>query len=274
MTGRVLALSTEEDKLMTRRSASSVTMVAAIGLAAGVVLGLCSTPAAANTVVIDSGTATYSLGFVGNSTQTSDPPPAIPAGGQTPSGGFTVSGLTAVNVTSPNPAWGVFTNPWIGPSSNGNGDGALPSSGNAGPFYLNGTTPTTGAPQGFYYYTTTFTLSGGPPYFSTGTSWVSDNQGLAIFLNGHNENQQNLSNTFVNRVPFALNPSDFVTGLNTLTFITWNENYATPPGHPTPTGFNVTGTITSVPEPATIAVAISGLPVLGLFWARRRRRPI
>jgi len=31
-------------------------------------------------------------------------------------------------------------------------------------------------------------------------------------------------------------------------------------------------TLTSVPEPAAIAMAVSGLPVLGLFWVRRRVR--
>jgi hypothetical protein len=244
-------------------------LAAAVCVAASIVLGLCSNPAAANTVVINSGTATYSLGFLGNSTTTTDPPPPPPA----PFPTFTVSGLTAVNVSSPPPQWGVFSTPWIGPSSNGDGDGPLTSSGAAGPFYLNGTNSTFSAPQGFYYYTTTFTLTGGAPYVASGTVWTSDNQGLAIYLNGFNLGQTN-PGIFAALTPFSLPSADFATGLNTLTFITWNENYPMPPGHASPTGLNIQGSITNVPEPAAIAVAMSGLPILGLFWAWCRRRSV
>jgi hypothetical protein len=178
-----------------------------------------------------------------------------------------------VNVTSPPGPWGVFSTPWIGPTSNGDGGSALPSGGAAGPFYLNGTNSTFSAPQGFYYYTTTFTLTTPGPYFATGTTWVSDNQGLDIFLNGHDEHQTNPGNFGGPQTPFSLASADFnIGGVNTLTFITWNENYA--PGHPSPTGINIQGTITNIPEPATIAVAMSGLPVFGLFWAWRRRKRV
>jgi hypothetical protein len=37
-------------------------------------------------------------------------------------------------------------------------------------------------------------------------------------------------------------------------------------------GSTGTTTVTATPEPATIAMALSGLPVLGLLWARSRRR--
>jgi hypothetical protein len=270
VTGRVLALSTEGDKLMTRRSASSFVLVAAIGLAASIVLGFCSNPAAANTVTLDTGTQTYSLGFFGNSTATSDGTiPATPA----PFPSFTVPGLTPVNVptASAPPQWGVFSTPWIAPTSNGDGGTPLSSGGPAGPFYLNGTNSTSSAPQGFYYYTTTFTLMAPGPYIATGTAWASDNQGLAIYLNGINLNQTNPGN-MATLTPFSLPSADFVIGSNTLTFILWNENYAPP--HSSPTGINIQGTITNVPEPATIAVAMSGLPLFGVFWAWRRRRRV
>jgi PEP-CTERM motif len=268
VTGRVLAPSPEEDKRMTRRSVRSFALVAAVGMAASIVLCLGSNPAAANTVVINSGTATYSLGFLGNSTTTADPPPAPPA----PFPSFTVSGLTAVNVTSPPPQWGVFSTPWIGPTSNGDGGSALPSGGAAGPFYLNGTNSTFSAPQGFYYYTTTFTLTAPGPYVLQGGSWVSDNQGLAIYINGINLGETNPGNFGGPLTPFTIPSADFAIGTNTLTFVTWNENYA--PGHGSPTGINIQGTITNVPEPATIAVAMSGLPLFGLFWAWRRRKRV
>jgi MYXO-CTERM domain-containing protein len=259
---------------MKRRGANSFVLVAVVGLAASLVLGLCSNPAAANTVVINSGTATYTLGFVGNSTTTADPPPPPPAG-QTPT--FTVPTFTAVNVTSPPSAWGQFgsppgSNPWIGPNSAGDGAGTPLASPAAAPYYLNSPGPQFASPQGYYYYTTTFTLSGGPPYSASGTVWTSDNQGLDIFLNGFDLGQTN-PGVFTSQVPFTLPSADFVTGTNSLTFVVWNENYPNPPPtHASPTGVNIMGSITSVPEPATFAVAMTGLPVLGVFWAWRRRR--
>jgi hypothetical protein len=138
------------------------------------------------------------------------------------------------------------------------------------PFYLNGTNSTGSAPQGFYYYTTTFSLPAPGPYQLSGGFWTSDNQGLNIFLNGFNLGETNPGN-YTSLTSFTIPSADFnVGGTNNLTFVAWNENYA--PSHGSPTGINIQGTISSVPEPTAVAVVMSGLPVLGLFWAWRRRR--
>jgi len=37
-------------------------------------------------------------------------------------------------------------------------------------------------------------------------------------------------------------------------------------------GYQASQSLTAVPEPGTVAMALTGLPILGLLWARRRRR--
>jgi len=155
---------------------------------------------------------------------------------------------------------------WIGPSSNGAADGA--GTPPLSPFVFPGYSSALSSPQGEYYYTTTFT---GIPTSVSGLQWTSDNQGLKIFLNGHDEGPVLNTGDFTKFAPFSLNPADFVAGLNTLTFVTFNEEYGA--SHASPTGIRIEGRlVTAIPEPGMMTLAVVGaLPILGLYWARRRR---
>jgi hypothetical protein len=158
---------------------------------------------------------------------------------------------------------------WIGPTSNGSaGAAGVPPLGG----FINtgaGFTSALSAPQGFFAYTTTFAL-GGPPVSMTGLQWTSDNQGVAIYLNGHNEGDTNPGD-FTTFSPFTLNPADFVVGANTLTFVVFNEEFGA--AHASPSGVRIEGTlVTAIPEPGMATLAVVGaLPMLGLYWARRHR---
>jgi hypothetical protein len=158
---------------------------------------------------------------------------------------------------------------WIGPSANGAADAAgVPP---LAPFVNTGAgySSADSSPQGFFAYTTTFNL-GAPPTSTVGLKWTSDNQGVAIYLNGKNEGDVNPGD-FTAFTPFTLNSADFVTGLNSLTFVVYNEEFGG--AHASPTGIRIEGTIvTAVPEPGMMTLAAVGaLPILGLYWARRRR---
>jgi hypothetical protein len=158
---------------------------------------------------------------------------------------------------------------WIGPSPNGSADvaGTPPLAG-----FINtgaGFTSAQSSPQGFFAYTTTFAL-GAPPTSVTGLQWTSDNQGVAIYLNGKNEGDTNPGD-FTTFSPFTLNSADFVAGTNTLTFVVFNEEFGA--AHASPSGVRIEGRlVTAIPEPGIATLAVVGaLPMLGLYWARRRR---
>jgi hypothetical protein len=155
---------------------------------------------------------------------------------------------------------------WIGPTANGSADGTAlaPFVNTAGGF-----TTAQSSPQGFLAYTTTFTL-GAPPTSVSGLQWTSDNQGVAIYLNGKNEGDTNPGD-FTAFTPFTLNPADFVVGTNTLTFVVFNEEFPGP--HASPSGVRIEGRlVTAIPEPGMATLAVVGaLPMLGFYWARRRR---
>ena len=176
-----------------------------------------------------------------------------------PNGGFPIPPWVPDNATSA----------WIAPTANGGSAGTT-----LAPFVNTaaGYSPTISSPQGLFYYTTTFTIGAGSSVAGTSNlSWTSDNQGVAIFLNGHNEGDTNPGD-FTTFTPFHLNTADFVSGVNTLTFVTFNEEYGA--SHASPTGLNAEGTILlrSIPEPGVMTLAaVAGLPLVGLGWVRRRR---
>jgi hypothetical protein len=234
-----------------------------LAAALGIAVAISSNQAKANSVLLNTGEATslsYSIGYLDGTAPS--PLPPFP-----PSPTITVPAVTVTTPPSPWLANGPNSN-WIGPNATGTAAGTLLTGGDFQP----GFNATTSAPQGFYYYTTTFSLSGGPPYFLSGGLWTSDNQGVNIYLNGHSEGQTN-GGAFNAFIPFTLNNADFVTGTNTLIFTVFNEQF--PPPHASPTGLRVEGLVTSVPEPAAIAVMASGLPILaGFFVVRRRRRAV
>jgi len=159
---------------------------------------------------------------------------------------------------------------WIGPTSNGAaGAAGVPP---LAPFVntAGGFSPTVSSPQGFFAYSTSFTLGALPPTSVSGLQWTSDNQGVAIYLNGKNEGDTTTGD-FTTFTPFTLNTADFVAGVNTLTFVVFNEEFPGP--HASPTGIRIEGTlVTGIPEPGMMTLAVVGaLPMLGLYWARRRR---
>jgi hypothetical protein len=272
-------------------------LVAAIGSATGLVLDSCSHQAMAASVInLDSNQttgstgSTYGLGYITNTTITSATDstvvPLANSLGATPtftSGGITPSVVSAATAAAIGWAPASAGSSWLGPNSIGTalGVGGTPTSLNASSNFVTGFSAALGsAPQGLYYYSTTFALTAGT-YGVVGGNWMSDNQGAAIFLNGINLGMTNpLSNptalngiSFSASAPWSAPSADFNTagaGLNTLTFVVWNENYV--PAHGSPQGIEIEGTITSVPEPTAIAVVMSGLPLIGLYWAARRRR--
>jgi hypothetical protein len=156
---------------------------------------------------------------------------------------------------------------WIGPTANG-AAGAVGTPATLASFVNTGAgyDPATSSPQGFFAYTTTFALSG-PPTSLTGLQWASDNQGVAIYLNGKNEGFVNPGD-FTKFTPFGLNTADFVVGTNSLTFVVFNEEFGS--AHFSPTGVRIEGII-GIPEPWSLTLAASALPIFGLVWARRRR---
>lgn len=265
---------------MTRRSLRVFTFVAALGLATSALLDVCNNQAmAASTVNLDSGVSTYSLSYVNNLTITaatdSTVVPTANALGASPT--FTTQNLTPVVVppaTVTTIGWAQASTgaSWLSANNVGTAAGvtgtptALDAPGNFG----TGFTASNSAPQGFYYYTTTFTLTPGT-YGISGGEWLSDNQGAAIFLNGINLAMTNLTQ-FSTPSAYSAPAADFITtgAPNTLTFVVFNENYS--PVHSSPTGIEIEGTVTAVPEPTAIALVMSGLPLVGLYWAAQRRR--
>jgi hypothetical protein len=276
---------------MTRGSLRVLFLVAAIGSAASVVLDLCSNQAMAASVIdLNTGTggATYTLGYVqnpqtaaltdnagvANYVATSNVVVANPTFASGGSPGQVVPQNIPTSVATGfgwiSPGSNSFgTSSWIGPNSVGTAAG---TSIDVTGYYGTNFTGQFSAPQGFYYYTTTFALTpSSAPYGFLATVWSSDNQGVAVFLNGINLNLTN-PNQFFGSSTVTAPGADFNTGgagLNTLTFVVWNENFQ--PLHSSPQGLDVVGSVTAVPEPSAIAVVVSGLPLMGLYWARRRR---
>lgn len=67
--------------------------------------------------------------------------------------------------------------------------------------------------------------------------------------------------------------NDAVTTITSLTApFSMTQTYALTLGAGAQIGWQANTTLSAVPEPAPIALALTGLPVLGLLWARRRPR--
>jgi len=127
---------------------------------------------------------------------------------------------------------------WIAPNVHGQSSASL------APFVSpsDGWTPTTSSPQGLFYYTARFDVAPGSHPRLEGGSWASDNQGLAVFLNGVRQAEPGGVGG-VSMTPFTLDQADFVDGPNTLTFVLFNEEYS--PGRTSPSGIRVEGSIVS-----------------------------
>jgi hypothetical protein len=264
---------------MAHNCSSPLALAAAVALAA-IVLSVGPNQAMAD-YVLNTGTATYAGGYYENPailgwTNTAQASAFVAANGATFSSFTAATGPIAstytpvtVNTGLPISAW--FPNgpnsSWIGPTANG-AAGLVGMPATLGSFVNTGAgfDAGTSAPQGFFAYTTSFVLTGAPTSL-TGLQWSSDNQGVAIYLNGKNEGFTNAGD-FTKFSPFGLNTADFVVGTNSLTFVVFNEEFSG--AHQSPTGIRIEGTI-GVPEPWSLTVAASGLPVFGLYWVRRRR---
>ena len=140
---------------------------------------------------------------------------------------------------------------WIGPNNND-------PEGVPGQLY---------GPRGIYIYTTYFDLSGlDPSTASIRGLWSTDNVGLDILINGVSTGVGSGYSDYWATLQIS---SGFIQGINTLEFIVYNDS------GPTALRVEMTGTadpLTAVPEPSTVAMIATGLPLgLGFWWRLRRR---
>jgi hypothetical protein len=122
-------------------------------------------------------------------------------------------------------------------------------------------------PVGNFIYSTTFDLTG----FDLNTVsiaglWSSDNQGLDILINGVSLGFTSANTQFaIGFASFLIN-SNFVSGINTIDFVIFND------GGPTAlrTQMIGTGDLQAVPEPESIALL--GLGLVAISFARKRKQ--
>jgi hypothetical protein len=126
----------------------------------------------------------------------------------------------------------------------------------------------TNAPEGDYYYETTFNLTGlKPETAEIYGRWATDNDGVDVLLNGVPTGNPTL-NQFADWTDFTLSAATgetFLPGINTLTFLVHNQ-----PVSPNPTGVRfefLSGTAQAVPEPGAFGM----LTVCAIAAALRRR---
>jgi hypothetical protein len=152
---------------------------------------------------------------------------------------------------------------WIGPNNHGQSNAQTGPPGN-------GFDPNTSAPQGYYYYDKSFTLTSTAGEAVTGGLWATDNNGIAIYLNGHFEGNTTPAVGFTQFYPFTVNSADLVQGVNHIDFVVFNETFL--PVHNSPTGLRVEGSVNVVPEPSTVAFAALGAIGFIGYGLRRRRK--
>jgi hypothetical protein len=123
-------------------------------------------------------------------------------------------------------------------------------------------------PEGYYVYQTTFNATG-PGGQSLSGIWASDNEGVAILLNGNPVLQ---GNPYLNAAQnflgppfstFAIDSNYLVQGTNTLDFVVYND----PQDSGNPSGIRVQFT----PEPGSYGVLCLGLSALAVSIQRKRR---
>jgi hypothetical protein len=142
---------------------------------------------------------------------------------------------------APNGPW-VINNPlsrWIGPDQTSQG------------------------PAGNYTYRTTFNVPANAILSTVNVSglWGTDDPSIDIYINGNSTG--NVSAGFTTLVPFSVT-NNFVFGLNTLDFALTNAGG--------PTGLRVDRIVGTyqIPEPASLALAVSGVLLLVGYRLRTR----
>jgi hypothetical protein len=121
-------------------------------------------------------------------------------------------------------------------------------------------------PPGLYDYQTTFDLTGfDPATASISGGWSSDNDGVAILINGVDTGNPPTSFTQFSAgfAPFSIS-AGFVPGINTIDFLVDNG------GGPTALRVEMSGTASPVPEPGTLTLAAVGFMGLMGYGLRRR----
>ncbi|MEX2188867.1 MAG: PEP-CTERM sorting domain-containing protein [Pirellulales bacterium] len=175
---------------------------------------------------------------------------AGPLGGF-PAGPVAVDDTAVENGEFPIPPWipNSATSRWISPKLDGAGN----------------------AEEGFFYFQTTFDLTGLDPSTAVITGlWSTDNTGHEILLNGVATGNPQVG-SFPVLSPFEISNAlgdTFLPGINTLTFVVENA-----PASFNPAGLRVEGMVAHanpVPEPSTFVLAAMGFGMT--VWSIRRRR--
>jgi hypothetical protein len=266
---------------------SRLLRISALCSVAGLGLCLIAPEGKAATISINTGETAVYTGMYGanaNTVTIPSPPGGLPTGGVafTPvivnTTGFPIGTGNWLDNSSGQVVPGNPSN-WISDGNQGQGSGVLASGPNSQGVYNQGynSNPfsnsdpgSNSSPVGYFYYTTTFQGVAGQTSLAGGSGlWATDNNGITIFLNGHNEGNVTPTAGFTQFYNFTVNSADFVTGTNYLTFEVFNEQ--TGSAHHSPTGLNVVGTINVIPEPSTMVMAGLGALIGGFAYLRRRR---